>query len=280
MRISTKTSATEGSFDEAMARNQALFQEHENDPQYTPREIAKVYPQLEKEVNRNTLRKVANVSGTERGKHLAKVIARIEKMRSNEAYDSWNEFDKVFPDSSLKQRQQYFIDILLLWCLPVSASVARQCLERFVEDLSTPEELSLFVSDIDVESLDDAQKDTMPQTVEGRVISLDMLTEENLNEKGREAQQRIALLQRRFGKDLPAWAEDELEACRNLIDFLDILLIAINEDYYQLWDALSYYFADFSQKVSMSERADMIIDILRVFVRRKLSLEDLPQANF
>lgn len=243
MKISTSpVAAKEDAITDAMITYQKLFDESENQPQFSPKEIAAIYPDLNRNANAQALRRVANASGTPRGKHLAKVVARIDKMRSNEAYGSWKEFESVFPTASLEDRKHYFIDILTLWCLPSSADYVTTAATMLKEDANSPLEEELF------EYAENGE-----------------LTEEKLEEVHEAATDRLRLIMDKFGKaeDLPAWADQEKDDIDSLNSCIEQIITVWDKRYYELWDELKreYYMP------SLSDRADRIIELMRAFYK-------------
>lgn len=245
MKISTSpVAAKEDAITDAMVTYQRLFDESENQPQFSPKEIAAIYPNLNRNANAQALRRVANASGTPRGKHLAKVVARIDKLRGNEAYGAWKEFQEAFPGTSLEDRQKYFIDVLTLWCLPASAEVASKAVEELKADHSNPYEAELFADPLS-------------------------LTVEKVDEIGRKAYKKEGELNKivktKYRDFIPAYIETDLLHLQALNSAIDQIFAIWEHRCYDLWDEIKDVYSKGTS--NNSDAADRIIALMRVFYK-------------
>ena len=235
-------SAVENAVDAAVAKYQEIFDSSENVPQYTPKEIDALYPGLRTNAGQQALRRVGNASGTPRGKHLAHVVAAVDALRAGTAYNEyWEKYaSTTYPDASLRDKEQYFIDILVLWCLPAPLEFAEAAGKALAEAQYTTEDDYLFE---DPTSITQADLDTM----------------------ARDIMRRISKVEKQYPNksDRPADAEDELDNYDAILSTIRQIELVFEGDYYGLWYELKTGFS----MPNVADRSERIVELLRAFVR-------------
>ena len=126
IKVKTNTGATEDIItDKFMPVTKQLWDEamEKGAPLYSPKEIAEVFPNLNKDSQRQALLRVAGREKSEEGEHVRAVIAFTNRIRP--------EVDNVFKGISNKLRREYFIDIYTMWCYPTR--VRGGTLQEYIE---------------------------------------------------------------------------------------------------------------------------------------------------
>ena len=235
-------SAVENAVDDAVVRYQEIFDNSENVPQYTPKEIDALYPGLRTNAGQQALRRVGNASGTPRGKHLVHIVAAVDALRAGTAYSEyWKKYaSTTYPDASLKDKERYFIDILVLWCLPAPAEFAEAAGRALADANYTSEDDYLFE---DPASITQADLDTM----------------------GRDIMHRISKVEKQYPdkNDRPAFAENELDNYDRVLSTIRQIELVLEGDYYGLW----YEIMTGLNVPNVEDRSERIVELLRAFVR-------------
>ena len=136
IKVKTNTGATEDIItDKFMPVTKQLWDEamEKGAPLYSPKEIAEVFPNLNKDSQRQALLRVAGREKSEEGEHVRAVIAFTNRIRAEGDYnDCWDIFvSDVFKGISNKLRREYFIDIYTMWCYPTR--VRGGTLQEYIE---------------------------------------------------------------------------------------------------------------------------------------------------
>ncbi|MCM1322884.1 MAG: hypothetical protein NC218_01725 [Acetobacter sp.] len=159
--IKINTRATEDIITEQFVpKAQQLWDEaiEKGTPLYSPKEIAEVFPDLNKDSQRQALLRVAGKQKTEEGEHVRALIAFTNRVRAADDYnDCWHIFTTdCFPDAPKKLRRQYFIDIYTMWCYP--SRVSGDTIEEYIKSSAGNKYLSMIYRDLEGLTVDDLEE--------------------------------------------------------------------------------------------------------------------------
>ncbi len=239
IRIETNTRATEDIItDNFVPVAQQLWDEaiEKGAPLYSPEEIADVFPDLNKDSQRQALLRVANKQNTEEGEHVRAVIAFTNMIRAADDYNEcWDIFvSNVFPNISKKLRRQYFIDIYTKWCYP--CKVAGVTVDGFIADSSKNNKyLKMIYTDIS------------------------NISEDDLDELGKNF---IKLRSEYSTKDDRA-SMQAVEQLSEALDMIEIIEYIMEGDLMEAWDLVSknIYPKEF-------DAAPTMLELMRVFYKK------------
>lgn len=231
--------ASEDVITDAMPGLQKIFDESASVPQYTPKEIDAVYPNLRLEANRMALARIGRIANDERGNHLADLMQDVSALRSSEYATRWLDFNHTFAAVSIGKRKRYFIDTLLCWCVPANSAFAEEARKALADGGYTPEDKYIF-EEGNIETQEDVQ--IMASDIQARMVKL--------------------VRQNPYKDFVPDYISDELSDYEQTLSTLGQIDAVLAGDYYDLWDELTENF-----RLSLPDAAARIVELLRAFVR-------------
>ena len=105
-------------------------------PLYSPKEIAEVFPDLNKDSQRQALRRmVAKEPQSEVTEHIRALVAYVDYLRAATYFEAecWSRLREIYRGVSSKVLRRYFLQILTMWCYPFSKSVVSAIFQEKLE---------------------------------------------------------------------------------------------------------------------------------------------------